>query len=57
MTHKKIAKIANVSVSSVSKALSGSKDISEELTKEIVQIAIDIGYFKEKSKKNIERQK
>lgn len=57
MTHKKIAEIANVSVSTVSKALSGSSDISEELTKEIVQIAINIGYFKEKSKKNIERQK
>ena len=57
MTHKKIAEIANVSVSTVSKALSGSNDISEDLTKSIVQIAIDIGYFKEKSRKNIERQK
>ena len=57
MTHKEIAKLANVSVSTVSKALSGSRDISEEITKEIVQIAINIGYFKEKSKKSLERQK
>ena len=43
MTHKEIAKLANVSVSTVSKALSGSRDISEEITKEIVQIANNIG--------------
>lgn len=57
MTHKEIAKIAHVSVSTVSKALSGSKDISVELTSQIRKLAIDMGYFKEKSKKNIENKK
>lgn len=57
MTHKEIAKIANVSVSTVSKALSGSRDISEEIAKHVIQIAIDIGYFKEKNKKSFENKR
>lgn len=57
MTHKKIAEIAHVSASTVSKALAGSKEISEELTEKIVQIAIDTGYFKEKSKRNLDYSK
>ena len=39
MTYKKIAQSANVSLSTVSKALSGSKEISDELRQNIIQIA------------------
>ena len=55
MTHKKIAELANVSVSTVSKALSGSKEISKELSDRIQQIAIEHGYFKEKNKRKEKR--
>ena len=54
MTHKKIAKLANVSESTVSKALSGSKEISEELSQKIIKIAIENGYFEGKNKRKIE---
>lgn len=57
MTHKKIAELANVSVSTVSKALSGSKEVSGELTEKIRKIALETGYFKEKNKKKIEYMK
>lgn len=54
MNHKKIAELAHVSASTVSKALSGSKEVSEETAKRIRQIAIDAGYFKEKTKRKRE---
>ncbi len=54
MNHKKIAELANVSVSTVSKALSGSSEISRETADKIRRIAIEIGYFKEKSKRKRE---
>lgn len=54
MTHKEIAKLANVSLSTVSKALSSSGEVSEELREKIVKIAIEQGYFAEKSKRKIE---
>lgn len=57
MTHKKIAEIAHVSESTVSKALSGSKEISEELSQRIIKIAIENGYFEGKSKRKIENSK
>lgn len=57
MTYEKIAKIANVSVSTVSKALSGSSDISSQLADKIIQIAIDCGYFKDKSKRKLDNTK
>lgn len=57
MTYKKIAKIANVSVSTVSKALSGSREISRELSQKIIEIAIACGYYKEKNKRKIEYAK
>ena len=57
MTYKKIAQIANVSLSTVSKALSGSKEVSAELTQEIVRIANEIGYFEQKRKRKIEYTK
>lgn len=54
MTYQKIAQKANVSLSTVSKALSGSKEVSEDLREKIVRIAIDGGYFVNKSKRKIE---
>lgn len=57
MTHKKIAELANVSVSTVSKALSGSKEVSAEITDEIKRIAIETGYFKEKNKRKLDSLK
>ncbi len=54
MTHKKIAELAHVSVSTVSKALSGSREISEELSQKIIKIAIENGYFEDKNKRKIE---
>lgn len=54
MNHKKIAELANVSPSTVSKALSGSKEVSEETAAKIRKIAIDAGYFKEKTKRKRE---
>lgn len=54
MTYKKIAEIANVSTSTVSKALSGSKEVREELRDEIIKIAIEQGYFEEKGRRKVE---
>ncbi|MBO5008053.1 MAG: LacI family DNA-binding transcriptional regulator [Clostridia bacterium] len=54
MTHKKIAQIAHVSPSTVSKALSGSKEVSPSLAAEIRRIAVETGYFKEKSKRKLD---
>lgn len=50
MNQKKIAELAHVSLSTVSKALSGSTEVNPETAAEIRKIAIDIGYFKEKNK-------
>ena len=57
MNHKKIAELANVSVSTVSKALSGSREVSAELSEKIIKIAIETGYFKEKSKRKLVNNK
>lgn len=54
MTYKEIARLANVSLSTVSKALSGSREISEELREKIIKTAISCGYFAEKGKRKIE---
>ena len=54
MNHKKIAQLAGVSPSTVSKALSGSAEISKETAQKIRQIAIDMGYFKEKTRRKRE---
>lgn len=48
MTLKDIAALANVSVSTVSKALSDSFDISAETRQEILEIAARAGYFSQK---------
>ncbi len=52
MTHKKIAELAHVSASTVSKALSGSAEVSKELADEIRSIALEVGYFEEKNKRS-----
>lgn len=57
MTHKQIAELANVSVSTVSKALSGSGEVSEEMRKRVIEIAMKSGYFPEKSKRKVEYSK
>ena len=57
MTHREIAKIANVSVSTVSKALSDSKEVNSETAEKIKRIALEVGYFKEKSKRKMEYKK
>lgn len=54
MNHRKIAQLAGVSPSTVSKALSGSAEISNETAEKIRRIAIDVGYFKEKTKRKRE---
>ena len=54
VNHRIIAKLANVSASTVSKALSGSAEVSKETADRIRQIAIDMGYFKEKNKRKRE---
>ena len=54
MNHKEIAELAHVSESTVSKALSGSAEISKELADKIKKIAIEQGYFKEKNKRKRE---
>lgn len=48
MNQKKLAQLLHVSPSTVSKALSGSSEISPETIEMIQQFAIDCGYFKEK---------
>ena len=42
MTYKKIAEIVGCSTSTVSKALNGSHEISEEIAKKINDVAIEI---------------
>lgn len=54
MNHKKIAQLANVSASTVSKALSGSSEINPETAERIRRIAIEVGFFKEKRKRKRE---
>ncbi len=54
MTYEKIAKKANVSLSTVSKALNGSKEVNRELRQRIVDIATEEGYFTQKGKRKVE---
>lgn len=56
-TYKKIAEIAGVSLSTVSKALSGSAEISERTRAEILKIAEETGYFKNKKQRKLEYNK
>lgn len=57
MTHKEIARLANVSVSTVSKALAGSREVSDETAELIMRIAMEAGYIKEKKYAENEKQK
>lgn len=57
MTYKKIAELANVSLSTVSKALSGSREISDELRERVIKVAKDGGYFAEKGRRKLENSK
>lgn len=52
MTLQKIAKKAGVSVSTVSKALANSKEISPETSERVREIAAEIGYFQKFKKFN-----
>ena len=51
MNQRLIAKLACVSPSTVSKALSGSAEVNPETAEKIRRIAMETGYFKEKSKR------
>ena len=57
MTMSKIAKLAGVSVATVSKALTNSKEISRETAEKILQIARDTGYFSERQKRRQDNRK
>lgn len=48
ITYKKISKVAGVSESTVSKALSGSGEISLQTVKKIRNIACELGYYSDK---------
>ena len=52
-TYKQIAQMAGVSVSTVSKALSGSCEISENTRKTVFLIAEQTGYFEKRSKRKM----
>ena len=51
MNHRRIAELCHVSTSTVSKALSGSREVSDEVAENIRQVAIETGYFAEKNKR------
>ena len=50
MTLKEVARMANVSVSTASKALNDSFDVSPETRELVMKVAREIGYFREKKK-------
>ena len=57
MNLKKVAEIANVSVSTASKALKNSFDVSEETRRRVISAAEKCGYFSEKKKVSAENKK
>ena len=57
VTYKNIAEALNVSQSTVSKALSGSHEISSSLSEKIIQKAKEMGYFSQKRERNREYAK
>ena len=57
MNHRKIAELAHVSTSTVSKALSGSREISSEVAEQIRKIALETGYFSEKNKRKLNNKR
>lgn len=57
MTLKQLAKLANVSVSTVSKALNGSFDLSDEMIRHVNAVAQKHGYFTDKKAITMENKK
>lgn len=57
MTLKKVAALANVSVSTASKALKNSFDVSEETRRRVLAAAEECGYFGEKKRVASENRK
>lgn len=57
MNHRKIAELAHVSTSTVSKALSGSREVSNEIAELVRKIALETGYFNEKNKRKAENKR
>lgn len=57
MNQKTIAKLAHVSPSTVSKALSGSKEISGEVIERVRKVALEVGYFQQKNSRKLEYQR
>ena len=57
MTLKKIAQLANVSLSTVSRALNDSFDINPETREHILKIAHEQGYFREKKRVKLENKR
>lgn len=53
MQLKDLAKAANVSLSTASKALKGSKELHDDTISHVLQVAEEIGYFVEKKKSRI----
>ena len=57
VTLKKVAELANVSVSTASKALKNSFDVSEETRRRVISAAEKCGYFGEKKRISAENRK
>ncbi len=57
MTLQKVAKLAGVSVSTASKALSDGKDVSEETKAIVKKAAEELGYFSQVKKRRYENRK
>ena len=57
VTLKRVAEIANVSVSTASKALKNSFDVSEETRRRVIAAAEECGYFGEKKRISAENRK
>lgn len=57
ITLRQIAKLANVSVPTASKALHNSKDVSAQTTAEVWEVALKYGYLTEKKEATLKNQK
>lgn len=57
MTLQKVARLAGVSVSTASKALTNSKDVSDETKRLVLSVAETLGYFSENKRRKLENRK
>ena len=57
MTLQKVARLAGVSVSTASKALTNSKDVSDETKHLVLSAAETLGYFNENKRRKLENRK